>query len=350
MNKITFIYITLFALFSFVFNGNNAFSWDNKVTHRDLSEYAAVSSVLGKDKGDYLKNLGFDEGLKEELKCVETKRTIKKWLAEGAELEDTSNALFPLFGTTRSFNHFHNPLKPWSEAGLDDWVLFLHYTGQSSLLWAQDGANQQNFPERDWSWQKTREYYYLALTSATESNRQTNFAKTFRGLGHQMHLLQDTAVPDHVRNDAHPEDAIFGRDLFGTPYFETWAKEEFLLINSFAENPDFSDVPFNISYNNLVPTTQLFDAEQYNGTNPSASLTQGLAEYTNANFFSGDTIFAAERYTTDHRHYFPYPKKSSTDLQAYIDGTKPLETVIDEDGSEERGVWISKVEEDGETI
>lgn len=27
----------------------------------------------------------------------------------------------------------------------------------------------------------------------------------FRGLGHQIHLIQDMAVPEHVRNDAHPE-------------------------------------------------------------------------------------------------------------------------------------------------
>jgi hypothetical protein len=47
----------------------------------------------------------------------------------------------------------------------------------------------------------------------------------------------------------------------------------------------------------------------YDGSNPSATLLQGLSEYTNANFYSGDTIFAAERYSAVDCHYFPFPKK-----------------------------------------
>lgn len=348
--KKTHISLTLFILFGFVFN-NIALSWDDSVTHKDLSEYAAGSSVLDKNKGDYLRNIGFVDALDTQVKWGEEK-SIKKWLAEGANLEDKSSFGFPILGTTRSFNHFHNPLKPWSQAGLDDWVVF-HYTGESSLLWAQDGTNQQNFPEGDWSWQKIREYYYLALNSANDSERQANFAKTFRGLGHQMHLIQDTAVPDHVRNDAHPEDAIFGKNILnGSAYFETWAKERFRNVNelkSFAPEPSYSEVSFNVSYSGLSPMTQLFDAEEYNGSNPSISLTQGLSEYTNANFFSEDTIFAAERYSADNGHYFPYPKSISTDLQNYLAGIKPEETVVAEDGNTDTGIWISK-NADGENV
>ncbi len=100
-------------------------------------------------------------------------------------------------------------MKPWSQAGLND-----IWTGESSLLWAQDGAYQQNFPDGDWSWQKIREYYYIALTgkdfsglgaAPDKTKREEYFAQTFKGLGHQMHLIQDAAQPDHVRNDAHIE-------------------------------------------------------------------------------------------------------------------------------------------------
>ena len=89
--------------------------------------------------------------------------------------------------------------------------------------------------------------------------------------------------------------------------------------------PVFPNVPFNVSYNSRVPITQLYDTDQYNGLNASAGINQGIAEYTNANFFSDDTIFAAESYPTNHRHYFPFPKKSSTDFQAYISQIKPPE-------------------------
>ena len=104
-----------------------------------------------------------------------------------------------------------------------------------------------------------------------------------------------------------------------------------------------------MSNNGLVPITQVFDTDGYTGSNPSDSLTQGLSEYTNANFFSGDTIFAAERYSTDNGHYFPYPKRTSTDLQNYLAGTKPEETVVAEDGESDTGTWISK-NADGENV
>jgi hypothetical protein len=328
----------------------NALSWNEERTHRFLSEYAADNSALSVDKGNYLRYLGFNRGLDEPLKLNGTEHDIRKWLQEGAELEDASSFGFPIWpaSTTRSFNHFHNPLKDWSQAGLNDL-----WTGESSLLWAQDRTKQQNIVEGDQTWQQARYSFYSALISETDLLRQENFARMFRGLGHQMHLLQDTAVPDHVRNDAHPEDAIFGRNrLNGNAYFETWAKERFRNVNdlkSFAPNLSFPVVSFNISYSGLAPTTQLFDTDQYNGTNPSVSLSQGLAEYTNANFFSEDTIFAAERYSADHRHYFPYPKRASTDLQNYLAGSKHGETVVAEDGDTDTGIWISKIT-DGENV
>ncbi len=165
-----------------------------------------------------------------------------------------------------------------------------------------------------------------------------------------MHLIEDAAQPDHVRNDAHPEDSLFKKNpLNGSRYFETWAKEEDDLINSFATNPIYPNVPLNISHDGLAPITQLFDTDLYDGLNASAGINQGIAEYTNANFFSDDTVFAAERYSTNHRHYFPFPRKESTDLASFIAGTKPTETIIDDDGNTATGVWISKTS-DGEAI
>jgi ribosomal protein S16 len=324
-----------------------SYSWNEKVTHKDLSRIAAENAVLGLN-ANYLKNLGYQNALDEKFQWNGRSLKVKEWFQEGAELEDKSSPLFPLSGTGRSLNHFHNPLKPWAQSGLDDWFIS-HYAGESSLLWAQDGSNQQNVVEGDWSWQKTREYYSAALTSLNDSERQANFAKTFRGLGHQMHLLQDTAVPDHVRNDAHPEDSLMKKNLSGSKYFETWAKDQSHYINTLASDPVFASVSFTTSNNDLSPVARLFDSDHYQGSNPSATLTQGLAEYTNANFFSGDTIFAAERYAVDDRHYFPFPKRSSTDMQSFISGTKSPEKIIAEDGKEDTGIWISKIT-DGEQI
>ena len=263
-------------------------SWDDEKTHRLLTEYAADNSVLSKSKGDYLKIIGFS-GLDEDLKWDKITQKVIEWIADGSQFEDKIDwGFLALTGQMRASNHFHNPLKPWESAGLDDWFV-VHLTGQSSLLWAQDRDKQALFPEGDWTWQETREHYYFALTSEQQTEREEYFARTFRGLGHQMHLIQDKAVPYHVRNDVHPEEALGWKNLAGTSLFETWARDNNPIIEDIASNPDSKIVPlvpFDVSYNGLVPITQLIDTDQYDGTNPTENLAQGLAEYTNAIFLA----------------------------------------------------------------
>jgi len=186
--------IVIISISFFVLVPNMLYAWDNERTHPDLSEMAARKSILGPQ--NYLANLGFVKGLDEKVNGKET----FKWIRDGAFYEDAGNWVNAIMATARWKNHFHNPLKPWSEAGLTD-----IQTGESSLLWAQDASNQQSFLEKDWSWRKVRDYYYYALMSTTDAERQSNFVQTFRGLGHQRHLIQDASQPDHVRNDAHPE-------------------------------------------------------------------------------------------------------------------------------------------------
>jgi hypothetical protein len=313
MKKIKAIIMILFICFFFVSNRLEA--WDNEQTHPDLSRIAAWNSVLGAQ--DYLKNIGFTKGLDE---TVNGKKIIK-WLQAGAELEDAGSLLDIVTNKGRFNNHFHNPLKSWSSAGLNDYLIvpnpFPPFTpiiypvyGESSLLWAQDGTKQESFPGGDWSWKKIREHYYTALTgrdfigaevALNKEKRDEYFAMTFRGLGHQIHLIQDASVPAHVRNDAHPLDSLIGG-------FEAWAKANPSIINSFASNSIFPNVSLNVSYSGLVPITHLIDTEQYNeGVIPDTSLTWGISEYTNSNFVSDDTIFT-EKFSQGDPHYFPYPK------------------------------------------
>lgn len=77
-------------------------------------------------------------------------------------------------------------------------------------------------------------------------------------------------------------------------------------------SPDMPEVDLNVSIDGYVPITQLFDANQYEGFTPSTSNAQGLAEYTNANFASEDTIFT-EILSPGHLHYFPFPRREDTE-------------------------------------
>ncbi len=331
----------------------NSMAWDNEVTHKYLSEYAAENSVLSKGKGDCLGNLGFNNGLDEYFLRGNDKQKIRDWIRDGAQLEDAGSKSQGIAGTARYINHFHNPLKSWTAAGLDDTVAGFHYTGESSLLWAQDSAKQSGWLGGDWSWQAVRGLFYNALTKNTDAERQAYFAQMFRGLGHQIHLIQDASQPDHVRNDAHPWD----HNQTGGLNLEPWAAGKSSFINALAANPipptmllDPSAYSLDSTYSSrsLTPAALFVDTDQYNGSATSTGLTQGLAEYTNANFASQHTIFAEEKPTSD-KHYFPYPRKSSTDVQDYINQNKLPETKTAEDGIADTGFWIKKIG-DGELI
>lgn len=305
-------YICILILIFSLISAKYSIAWDDKVTHKDISKFAAEHSVLGKNKGDYLKNIGFDNSLDEMIIWNGVSHEVFEWLRVGAELEDAGSYWDAIMGRARYNNHFHDPTKLWNVAGLNDMQ-----SGESSLVWAQDSVKQETSIGGDWSWQKTREHYYNALTKTTDTERQTYFAQTFRGLGQQMHLIQDVSQPAHVRNDAHPEDALLGKNyITGDYYFETWAKNNKPTINSFTSTPAFPQVVLNVNYYGNAPVTQFIDTLQYLSTlTPDTSLTWGLSEYTNSNFVSDDTIFT-ENLLSD-AHYFPNPRYSAQCYELY---------------------------------
>lgn len=362
MNRI----ILQIVLISFILSlSTKGFCWDVEIKrevdgmHQNLSRYSAEVSMLRPctdtdvTNCDFLLTIGLPGGFAEYLTWG-SKNRIKDWIATGAQLEDagTDLELMPGGKRPRYLNHFHNPLHEWNFAGLDDVS-----SGKSSVLWAQDNSAQNSpyNPEGNWTWSTIREFYHQALTGKTDSERQEYFARTFRGLGHQLHLLQDKAVPAHVRNDAH-----ILKENHGILTFEHWAEGKFNSLDDIkAFFPKDSDnkviiprpsVPMNVEVvvggTAYMPITQLADTNQYDGSNPSAYKTIGLAEYTNANFVSDDTIFTEDQSVTD-KHYFPYPRRTSTNL-ADSDPWQP-DWRIAKDGILDQVINIKKVS-DGEVI
>jgi hypothetical protein len=165
----------------------NSWGWWDKTTHRILTGYAADKffppEIL---TGDLL-----SEGVT---------HTAKVWLQEGSTLEDESNLVgYP----TRSLNHFHDPTKLLEKAGLND-----TFSGMSAIIWAQNPSGQKDYVGGDWSWQKVRGLQYNYLLSLSETGEDANLAQLLKGLGYQMHLLQDMSQPNHVRNDTQIFDGI----------------------------------------------------------------------------------------------------------------------------------------------
>ncbi len=304
------IFITLF-----VFLRTVTYAYDNKKVHPKINETAARQSLL---HSYMINNLGYPDG----IETIYATKEIWDWCRQGGTDEDQ----IPWF-----LNHFHDPLQEWDKAGLNIPII---PQSDSSLTYAQ----LQLAP---YSWQKARTAYFNALRTGSEEE----YAALFLTMGHLMHLVSDSAVPAHVRNDPHPIDPddplvsmipqlLWPESWLSDPY-EEWAKDKIDQIN-------FTGVPVDGAiFSNFVqsgagyqlspiPVTALWDQDRYTLENPDPGVTKGtdsqfhnigLAEYTNANFFSFNTIFSTLQY--------PHPAPEDVTLQ--IDWLNP-EMLVAEDG------------------
>ena len=119
-----------------------------------------------------------------------------------------------------------------------------------------------------------------------------------------MHLLQDMAVPAHVRNDflSHLEVNNYSLDesmqnWFNNAY-ELYVKNHPSLVDN-ADASVINSVKATFANPRL---TDFWDTNQYNGGSTTAIL--GLAEFTNMNYLSDNTI------PSDLQMSYPYPPKA----------------------------------------
>ncbi|MDP3729330.1 MAG: lamin tail domain-containing protein [bacterium] len=198
-----------------------------------------------------------------------TKQPIAKefydYIIDGARLEDNA----PRFS-----NHFYDPVnnqglhdlgfrgrmaKDWAQNDSAQTALLyraMPQTEASLLSLAQISTIQETFDHTDFTWERALELY-----------KDGEKEDAFFVLGHIIHLIEDMAVPDHTRNDAHPP-----FDYGGSPY-ENWTSKITL------ENKD-SDLTLRLV--GKYPIV-LNDLEFY---------FDGLANYSNNNFYSKDSIFS----------------------------------------------------------
>lgn len=264
-------------------------------THRLLNARAAAVSTVD----SYLKQqLGLADGLTE---SVNGKRVLD-WLVEGGAAEDQFLGVEPLGAAFRSRHHFHNPLQAWDNAGLAGRCLALiPLSGKASVRWAQDP--DQGLAGQA-AWTDARQAFRDALTLPSRAERDAAWAKTFQILGQQMHLVTDLAAPAHTRNDPH----------CAADGFEAWASKNSLVVQGLLGRPVVRPDPAIFSLGvpltdpiAKAPVARLWDTDQYDKTNPVITLspTIGLAEYSNANFFSDGTVFSTD---------LPFPAQTSVAL------------------------------------
>jgi hypothetical protein len=97
------------------------------------------------------------------------------------------------------------------------------------------------------------------------------------------------------------------------PLFDGW-------LEASSDAPDFPVAGWeSLDGNPLAPIAiaRLIDTDRYSGSNPAVTTEAliGLAEYTNANFFSEDRVFTENE--LDPQARFPFPKRSSVIEQVF---------------------------------
>ncbi len=188
-------------------------------------------------------------------------------------------------------------------------------------------------------WDAARVSYLNALRLPTSADREAALALSFETLGHVLHLAQDLAVPAHVRNDFNAH-LGFSIQRLAENGFEQYVR----LRSDLVTNAKPAQVEF--AGRRL---TRFWDTDQYTGSNPSNDTAQGLAEYTNANFVSLDTILTEDLDPRDP-YAFPYPRLSSTNAADLFGKNVTLvRPVRAEDGRVDAGLYLDKVG-DGESI
>jgi hypothetical protein len=238
-------------------------------THREISTTAVDRSTI-----DLV--LKTQYGIEEGTRFAVSGEDLRTWVGIGGNREDV-----PPF---RSLNHFHNPLKPWTQAG--------GVLGRSSIHWQQ--ADDQG-AGGTWSWSVARRRFFDFLTRPSRSERGAALADTARALGQVMHMVQDAASPAHTRGDPHLihdgleeriEEIRASRDASLRARFEA-------LLAAASPIPPMSIFTPTGDALAPAPIARLIDRDTYGGTIQSyvTGPQSGLAEYTNGGYVSDDTIF-----------------------------------------------------------
>ncbi len=198
--------------------------------------------------------------------AIQFPRELEDYFMDGSRREDD---------IPRSFNHFYDPVyqrgltynpainavnipgkwetsKSWAEnpASQNAIVYKVAPTIASILSAIEKGKMSVVSTDSDFTWQKAIDLYRAG------KKEEAMFA-----LGHVIHLIEDTSVPDHTRDDPHPG---------GSPY-ENWAAK----FTPESPDPDL--------------------AKKLNGEQPVVLADLGssfdaIANYSNNNFYSRNTI------------------------------------------------------------
>jgi hypothetical protein len=153
----------------------------------------------------------------------------------------------------------------------------------------------------------------IVASSATE--RSQYWATAFRAVGDVLHLVQDMAQPQHTRNDPHA--GIPGFGVSKSAYEERVNKRVLATVSPPAPPmlPPIDYGPTCNSQGGYCPVT-LNRYSDYFSTRPApGAYGKGMADYSNAGFFTVGTNLGENNYSSPPNNPFAYTLTDTTGLQ-----------------------------------
>ncbi|MCX7843252.1 MAG: PKD domain-containing protein [Clostridia bacterium] len=237
------------------------------------------------------------DGIADSYKVIATTNTLKQWIIHGGYSADEPH----LYNSVR---HFYDPLAKSGKHELTDHSTIhgrydkavpalewgfnhadnpfnfrraLEYYKKSMEI-SEDGTKANDIPQANGNF---RDMQYSPASKRIE--RDYYLGKAFRSLGETMHMLSDMAMPAHVRNDSHPNGNLDSIEAYLKP----------TMIHASANYPPH-------------PSANLSQTPEKNFVK--------LATFTNATFFSNDTIHDKALGVMPGNGEPPYDKPKLTDF------------------------------------
>lgn len=230
--------------------------------HRILSVKA-----FDRTSADFKGHLGIDRA------ALLDGQQLRAIVAQAAEDEDDQDPLPVVDFSARALNHFFDPTSFGPFSALRVPISACAPVGESAQHWCIDGTGNS------YSLRSAHESYAAALMAPNNATRDVYLKDLIASLGHQIHLVQDMAQPEHTRNDQHlpGSEAILGNGTTASLY------EEWSVINLLGLNPA-------VSYDGY-PNVVLARSQDYFADDGG----NGLAQFANRAFVTQDTNYDDEK-------------------------------------------------------
>lgn len=209
--------------------------------------------------------------------------SVQQLVITGAELEDESG-----FFSGRPLNHFFDPISSFalnypgyaSNYTAPAWAQNSHCAGSSQTTPYNPSGDDASDTNQCFSLQDGVNYFYYALTLPNSDDRDQQFGNLFLTVGHVMHLVQDMAQPQHVRNDAHC-------DAWQCFLVGKYNPSRYEIVTYGANGEKSADFVGSAGkYGSVSFPSATGKASDFWSTSNSS----GLAQYTNKNFFSAGSL------------------------------------------------------------